>query len=315
MSEAGFELDAVRGRGPSAAAERPPVTLARRSRRARRPRAAGSSDGAGPDVVLGGGGVRRRARWCSPRRRCGIPAALTEADAHLGLANRLAAPFARRVFLAYPLAGRDGEKYRVVGRPIPRALPSSRRRRGGGAGAVRPPGGGAGGPRLRGEPRRAAPQRGRDRGVRRAETAGRPSCTSPASATTPTLAPRVSPARLPPARRSRTTSAPRSRPPTSSSPAPAASVWEIAAAGRPALLVPYPYATADHQTKNARWFERGGGAVVVPEPELDLGRQAGELLADPAGSREWGRRCGALARPDAADRIAEELIALAAARR
>ena len=38
--------------------------------------------------------LRRRARWCSPRGSRGIPAALTEADAHLGLANRLAAPFA-----------------------------------------------------------------------------------------------------------------------------------------------------------------------------------------------------------------------------
>ena len=37
-----------------------------------------------------------------------IPAALSEADAHLGLANRLALPFAKRVFLAYPLEGRDG---------------------------------------------------------------------------------------------------------------------------------------------------------------------------------------------------------------
>ena len=51
----------------------------------------------------------------------GIPAALTEADAHLGLANRLAAPFARRVFLAYAIAGRDGRKYQVVGRPTPAA--------------------------------------------------------------------------------------------------------------------------------------------------------------------------------------------------
>jgi UDP-N-acetylglucosamine--N-acetylmuramyl-(pentapeptide) pyrophosphoryl-undecaprenol N-acetylglucosamine transferase len=72
-----------------------------------------------PDVVLGAGGYAAgpmvAAAWLSR-----IPAALTEADAHLGLANRLAAPFARRVFLAYPLAGCSGEKYRVVGRPVPR---------------------------------------------------------------------------------------------------------------------------------------------------------------------------------------------------
>ena len=51
------------------------------------------------------------------RRR--IPAALTEADAHLGLANRLAAPFAKRVFLSYPIAGRKPPKYVVTGRAIP----------------------------------------------------------------------------------------------------------------------------------------------------------------------------------------------------
>src|SRR5438128_3460750 len=66
-----------------------------------------------PDVVLGGGGFVAGpmvlAAWL---RR--IPAALTEADRHLGLANRLASPFARRIFLAYPLAGREGERYRVV---------------------------------------------------------------------------------------------------------------------------------------------------------------------------------------------------------
>ena len=45
--------------------------------------------------------------------RLGIPTALMEADAHLGLANRLAAPFAKRVFLAFPDRGADGPKYRV----------------------------------------------------------------------------------------------------------------------------------------------------------------------------------------------------------
>src|SRR5207249_3955830 len=73
-----------------------------------------------PDVVLGGGGYVAGPMVLAARLR-GIPAALTEADAHLGLANRLAIPFARRVFLAYGIPGRDGSKYRVVGRPIPSA--------------------------------------------------------------------------------------------------------------------------------------------------------------------------------------------------
>ena len=71
-----------------------------------------------PDVVLGGGGyvagpMVLAARWS------GIPAALTEADAHLGLANRLAAPFASKLYLAYDIPGRNGAKVEVVGRPIP----------------------------------------------------------------------------------------------------------------------------------------------------------------------------------------------------
>src|SRR5439155_10970265 len=77
-----------------------------------------------PDVVLGGGYVAGPMVYAASRRR--IPAAVMEADAHLGLANRLAVPFARRVFLAFPIRGRDGVKYRVTGRPIPaRSRPTS----------------------------------------------------------------------------------------------------------------------------------------------------------------------------------------------
>jgi len=91
------------------------------------------------------------------------------------------------------------------------------------------------------------------------------------------------------------------------------SVWEVAAAGKPALLVPYPEAAADHQTANAQYFERGGGAVVVPEASLDLKRQAEELLADEDRLERMGTAMHSLARPDAADVVAEELIALASA--
>ena len=80
----------------------------------------------------------------------------------------------------------------------------------------------------------------------------------------------------------------------------------------PAILVPFPFATADHQAENARYFEAGGGAVVVPETEL--ARVPGlirELLADPARLTMMQAGMLALARPNAADEIAEELIALA----
>ncbi len=91
-------------------------------------------------------------------------------------------------------------------------------------------------------------------------------------------------------------------------------VWELAAAGTPAILVPYPYATADHQTLNARHFERGGGAVVVPDSELGrVPPLVDELLADAARLSSMREAMLALARPHAAEEIAEELIRLARA--
>ena len=71
-----------------------------------------------PDVVLGGGGYVAGPMVLAARGRR-IPSALMEADAHLGLANRLAAPFARRIFLSFPIQDRTGAKYVVTGRPIP----------------------------------------------------------------------------------------------------------------------------------------------------------------------------------------------------
>src|SRR5919197_2498741 len=71
-----------------------------------------------PDAVMGGGGyVAGPVGLAAVVRR--IPLVLTEADSHLGLSNRLLSPFARRVCLAFPIAGRTGEKYLVTGRPVP----------------------------------------------------------------------------------------------------------------------------------------------------------------------------------------------------
>jgi UDP-N-acetylglucosamine--N-acetylmuramyl-(pentapeptide) pyrophosphoryl-undecaprenol N-acetylglucosamine transferase len=89
-------------------------------------------------------------------------------------------------------------------------------------------------------------------------------------------------------------------------------VWELAAAGLPAILVPYPFATADHQTLNAQYFERGGGAVVAQETALDtVPDLARSLLGDPERLSRMSESMRGLAKPDAARDIAEELIELA----
>jgi UDP-N-acetylglucosamine--N-acetylmuramyl-(pentapeptide) pyrophosphoryl-undecaprenol N-acetylglucosamine transferase len=91
-------------------------------------------------------------------------------------------------------------------------------------------------------------------------------------------------------------------------------VWEFAAAGKPAVLVPSPNVTADHQTKNARYFEAAGGAVVVSEAELErVPAVVEELLADDGRLASMAEAMRRAAKPDAAEQIAEELIALASA--
>jgi UDP-N-acetylglucosamine--N-acetylmuramyl-(pentapeptide) pyrophosphoryl-undecaprenol N-acetylglucosamine transferase len=94
------------------------------------------------------------------------------------------------------------------------------------------------------------------------------------------------------------------------------SVFEVAAHGRPMVLVPYPYAAADHQAANARFFEDAGAAVVIADGELTadrLGRVVGDLLADPDRLAAMGRAAAGLARPDAAREIAAEVLAAAQA--
>jgi len=78
--------------------------------------------------------------------------------------------------------------------------------------------------------------------------------------------------------------------------------------------VPLPTATDDHQRRNAEAFAAAGGAVVLVERGLTGERLASELLGivgDPARRQQMGRRSRALARPDAAERIADKVAALA----
>jgi UDP-N-acetylglucosamine--N-acetylmuramyl-(pentapeptide) pyrophosphoryl-undecaprenol N-acetylglucosamine transferase len=260
-----------------------------------------------PDVVLGAGGYVAGPMVLAARMR-GIPAALTEADAHLGLANRLAAPFARSVFLSYAIPGRAGPKYRVVGRPIPAAHLGASREAGrarfglpndGPVLAVF--GGLAGAQALNEFAVETYGERGpavlhisgeRDHDALRARISRSDYVLLP---TTDHFGEALAVADVALSRAGGT-------------------VWELAAAGTPAVLVPYPFATSDHQLLNARHFEQGGGAVVVEQAELArVPDVVAGLLGDPARLRTMSDAMRALARPDAAEVIADELVHLARA--
>ncbi len=91
----------------------------------------------------------------------------------------------------------------------------------------------------------------------------------------------------------------------------AGTVNECCQLGLPALYVPLPGTSGDEQTANARQVERAGGAVVLPQAALTPERLLGEvraLLADPARRRAMGERARALAVPDAAARIVAVLL-------
>jgi UDP-N-acetylglucosamine--N-acetylmuramyl-(pentapeptide) pyrophosphoryl-undecaprenol N-acetylglucosamine transferase len=90
------------------------------------------------------------------------------------------------------------------------------------------------------------------------------------------------------------------------------SVYELAAAGTPAVLIPYPHATADHQMKNARHFADAGAAVVVPEADVrGVPALVNSLLADPDQLAKMAAAMRRAARPDAAEEIADEVLELA----
>jgi UDP-N-acetylglucosamine--N-acetylmuramyl-(pentapeptide) pyrophosphoryl-undecaprenol N-acetylglucosamine transferase len=303
VPEAGYELDTFRVTGLP---RRPSVQLARALMMAgTAPRACRRILRARePDVVLGAGGfVAGPMVYSAARLR--IPAALTEADAHLGLANRLAAPFARRIFLAYPIRTRWQRKTQVVGRPIPPSQPVTQSQareifelpqQGPVLGVFGALAGakalndfavetwGEHGPAVLHQTGQRDYEDVRRR-VRRPEYR--------VIAETDRFAAALTACDLVVSRSG-------------------SSVWEIAAAGRPAIFVPYPFATADHQAANAQHFVQAGGAIMVREQELglvpDLVRS---LLGDSGRLEQMGEKMLAAARPHAADEIADALVAMA----
>lgn len=93
----------------------------------------------------------------------------------------------------------------------------------------------------------------------------------------------------------------------------ASTVAEVAAAGRPAIFVPYPYATDDHQTANARALALVGGGWVIPQGEFDadaLAARLAALAADPGQLADTAAAAAAFSIPDAAARLAQVVTGL-----
>jgi UDP-N-acetylglucosamine--N-acetylmuramyl-(pentapeptide) pyrophosphoryl-undecaprenol N-acetylglucosamine transferase len=306
VPRAGYELRAITAEGLS---RRNPVKAARAALKAAvAVRQAGRIlRDVRPDAVLGGGGyVAGPAGAAAVARR--IPLVLSEADSHLGLTNRLLAPFARRVCLAFPIDGRDGSRYRLTGRPVPepatdRAAARARFGLGPEDTCVLVFGGSLGARSINeaaveafaGASFRVLHAAGardfaalKDRGLG-AHYDLREYIDDFGEAL---LAADLCVARA------------------------GGSVFEIAAHGVPAILVPYPRAAGGHQAANARWMAGAGAAVVLPDAELTAERLAHEvaaLLGDRARLDAMARASAALARPAAAQDVAGELLAAAGA--
>jgi len=308
---AGYEIDylAVRGldrRNPlkAAAAGVRAMAAIPAARRALRRRQA--------DVVLGGGGyVAGPAGLAALRLR--LPLVLTEADSELGFANRLLAGRARRVCLAFPIVGREGERYLVTGRPVPAAVLSAdreaaRRRFGIGAGerCLLVVGGSQGAHSVNECAMAAFAAADRDFDVlhvagrrdyvalqERLEAAGGDRYTL--LEYEPDLGDCLAACDLVLGRAG-------------------GSIFELTAAGRPAVLVPYPHATANHQSGNAAWMAEAGAAIVIPDAELQpqrLRELVGGLLGNAARLERMAVASRSLAKRDAAARIADEVLAAA----
>ncbi len=266
------------------------------------------------DVVMGGGGfVAGPAGLGAVLSR--TPLVLTEADSHLGLANRLLAGRAKRVCLAFPIPGRDGERYLVTGRPVPAAVlradrAAARERFGilAEARCLLVMGGSQGARSINLAAVEAFAERGeRDfhvlhlAGRRDFDELDRRLAAAPHRdrytllAYEPDLGDTLAASDLVLGRSG-------------------GSIFEVTAAGNPAILVPYPHATADHQSANAAWMEEAGAAETIRDEDLSAERleaEVGRLLGDEDRLAAMAGASASLAHPDAARQIAEEVLAAA----
>ena len=92
----------------------------------------------------------------------------------------------------------------------------------------------------------------------------------------------------------------------------AMSIAELALVGKPTLLVPSPHVAEDHQTKNARSVVDRNGAILVPDSRIaeDLGTEVNRLLSDKEKCQSLASALLATARPEAAQKVADEVWTL-----
>jgi len=94
----------------------------------------------------------------------------------------------------------------------------------------------------------------------------------------------------------------------------ASSVADIAVIGRPSILIPYAYATGDHQTANARGLVEAEAAILIPESQLDavsLKAQIEAIISNPSAATQMAQAALSCGRPDATDRLVELVEKLA----
>lgn len=267
-----------------------------------------------PDLVIGVGGYASGPMLLAAAAR-GIPTAILEQNAHVGLTNRLLAPVAGRAYVAFAEA-RDqlGGKARLLGNPVRRAFVDAAR-----AASSDPEGfearartvlvlGGSQGAKVLNEavPAALAALGLAGRGLTvvhqtgaamRDEVAARYAALGVDAEVTSfvdDMARAYSASALVIARAGATTLA------------------EVCAIGRPSILVPYPYAADDHQARNAEALEREGAAVAIREDALDaerLAEAARRLLDDVVARQSMADAARQHGRPDAAAAIVDDLFA------
>jgi UDP-N-acetylglucosamine--N-acetylmuramyl-(pentapeptide) pyrophosphoryl-undecaprenol N-acetylglucosamine transferase len=266
------------------------------------------------DMVIGVGGYTSPTMLTAAAMK-GIARVILEPNAYPGMANKVVAPFAQRIFLAFDSAAAsfDRRKVRVVGTPIRQEFLAHA------AGSMRPvsesPGqrllifGGSQGarmintavieglPSLRGRlPQLTIMHQTGEADHRRVSEAYRLAGVD--AEVMPFLYD------MPASLRAADLVVAR---------AGAMTIAELTACGKPAILIPLPTAIYDHQMKNARAMEAAGGALVLPQADLTgarLSETIAALLTDPQRMQTMGEKSWGMRRTDAAEVIVRECYAL-----